>query len=82
MATSDSTTYFFTGNNPISFRAMQTSFVNGNTNVVRMQDYIRITDGDTQPANMVVPDATENASVNTSTVDMKLSDYKLSLIHI
>ena len=79
MATSDSTTYFFTGNNPISFRAMQTSFVNGNTNVVRMQDYIRITDGDTQPANMVVPDATENASVNTSTGDMKLSDYRGSI---
>lgn len=79
MATSDSTTYFFTGNNPISFRAMQTSFVNGNTNAVRMQDYVRITDGDTQPANMVVPNATENANVNTSTSDMKLSDFRGSI---
>ena len=79
MATSDSTTYFFTGNNPISFRAMQTSFVNGNTNAVRMQDYVRITDGDTAPDNMVVPDATENANVNTSTSDMKLSDFRGSI---
>jgi len=58
---------------------MQTSFVNGNTNAVRMQDYIRITDGDTAPANMVVPDATENANVNTSTSDMKVSDYRGSI---
>ena len=78
MATSDSTTYFFTGNNPISFRAMQTSFVNGNTNAVRMQDYVRNT-GDETPANMVVPDATENADVNTSTSDMKVSDYRGSI---
>ena len=79
MATSDNTTYFFTGNNPISFRAMQTSFVNGNTNVVSMSDYVRITNGDTAPANMVVPNATENANVNTSTSDMKVSDYRGSI---
>lgn len=66
---------YYTGNNSISFRSLQTNF-GGNSNNVKFSTYYRNTNVD--ESNPIVPDATENATIPTSST-IEASDFRNSI---
>ena len=67
MATNNNTTTFYNGNTAISWRSLQQNFEpSGASDPVRFSEFYRNTDVDTNHPDLVVPDATENASIPTS----------------
>lgn len=76
MSVNNSTTSYFNGNSSISFRSIQSIF-GGNVNTVRFSTYLRNTDLDS--TNPIVPNATENASIVTTTSNLKASQFRGSI---
>lgn len=76
MATSVSKTTLFTGNGPISFSQLSSTFRNGVQQNIRFSDYRR----DTNPENPtpVIPDATENANISPD-VDLRVGGFRGSI---
>lgn len=66
---------YYTGNNSISFRSLQTNF-GGNSNNVKFSTYYRNTNVD--DSDPIVPDATENAAIPTSST-IEASDFRNSI---
>jgi len=76
MAVNATHSSFFNGTNPISFRSLQTTF-GGSANNVKLSTYKR--DTSLNNANPTVPDATENANINTTNFNLNLSAYRGSI---
>lgn len=79
MTVSNNTTTYFNGNSAISFRSLQSVF-GGNFNSVKFSTYIRNTNLDS--TDPIVPNATENANIVTTTTagsNLKASQFRGSI---
>ena len=74
MPTSVSKTVLFTGNAPIKFSDLSSTFRDGKKQNIKFSDYKRDTSLDaTSP---VVPDATENEGISTADTNLKISGFR------
>ena len=74
MPTSVSKTVLFTGNAPIKFSDLSSTFRDGKKQNIKFSDYKRDTNRDT--TSPVIPDATENEGISAADTDLRVSGFR------
>ena len=74
MPTSVSKTVLFTGNAPIKFSDLSSTFRDGKKQNIKFSDYKRDTNRDT--TSPVIPDATENEGISAADTNLRISGFR------